>query len=73
MMLPILDREWGSRTKTTPGRMNLDWVDRINEALPAHMRRLMEWPTSVANAVLDEKSTGQVATPKISNLRKRKG
>lgn len=70
-MLPVLDREWGGRTKTTPCRMNLDWVPRIIEGLPLHMRGYMDWPTAVAHAVLEELSTVHVTIPRVSNLRKR--
>jgi hypothetical protein len=73
MMLPILDREWGGRTKTTPCRMNLDWVTRINEGLPEHMRCFMEWPTAVADAVLEELTTVHVTIPRVLNLRKKEG
>lgn len=73
MILPILDREWGGRTKTTPCRMNLDWVPRINDSLPPHMRYFMEWPTAVAAAVLEELTTVHVTIPRVSNLRKKEG
>ncbi|CZR62609.1 uncharacterized protein PAC_12506 [Phialocephala subalpina] len=73
MMLPILDREWAGRTKTTPCRMNLDWVARINESLPAHMKHYVDWPTAVADAVLEELTGVHVTIPRISILRKKEG
>ncbi|KUJ10463.1 uncharacterized protein LY89DRAFT_656240 [Mollisia scopiformis] len=71
MMLPILDREWGGRTKTTPCRMNLDWVARINDSIPSHMSYYLDWPTAVADAVLEELSGIHVTIPKLSILRKK--
>lgn len=73
MLLPILDREWAGRTKTTPCRMNLDWVARINDSLPSGMRHYVAWPTAVADAVLEELSGVHVTIPRISILRKKEG
>ncbi|KAF8861135.1 hypothetical protein BDZ45DRAFT_740735 [Acephala macrosclerotiorum] len=73
LLLPILDREWAGRTKTTPCRMNLDWVARINEGLPANVRHYADWPTAVADAVFEELSGVHSTIPRISILRVKEG
>jgi hypothetical protein len=53
--------------------MDLDWLATISAGLPAHMRCYVEWPTSVADAVLEELTEAHLAVPRIPILRKKEG
>jgi hypothetical protein len=73
ILVPILDREWAGRIKTTPARMNIVWITSILEGTPYNLRHFLNWPTAIMEAVGDELAGKQNIIPRISILRKNEG
>src|ERR1700710_3036764 len=48
---PIIDRELSHRTRYTPLRSLLNWINLIYDGCPAHLRPYMEWPKAIKDAV----------------------
>jgi hypothetical protein len=73
IMAPILDREYGQRSRVTPTRYHLSWVDTALNLLPEGMKYLLEWPKAVTDCVRDELQGKQAPVSRISILRKKEG
>jgi hypothetical protein len=73
IMMPIVDREYGGRARTTPARTHLDWLTMIYRNCPLQMRTYLKWPLAVKDCVTDELDGKERLVPTISILRKKEG
>ncbi len=68
IMMPIVDREWEGRRRTTPAKGSIDWIRQLHEGLPENLKPFGRWPIAVANAVEDELKGVEGAVPRVSIL-----
>ncbi|KAH8819844.1 hypothetical protein F5884DRAFT_27726 [Xylogone sp. PMI_703] len=47
LVAPIIARQWQGRSRTTPVRSQLDWINTIYHNLSPGMRKYIEWPRAV--------------------------
>ena len=73
VVAPIIDRQYGGRARVMPVRGHNDWISTLYRQCPMELRRYMEWPVAIKDAIREELGGKEKLVPTVSILQKKEG